>query len=68
MSDNNWPLWEIFIRSKAGLHHKHAGSLRAADEKMAIENRNVSGYFRTRFFSKTLLFLLFHITNNIEPA
>ena len=38
MSNANWPLWEIFIRSKAGLHHKHAGSLRAADEKMAIDN------------------------------
>lgn len=33
-----WPLWEVFIRSKSGLHHKHAGSLHAADEKMAIEN------------------------------
>lgn len=33
-----WPLWEIFIRSKAGLAHKHAGSLRAADAEMAIEN------------------------------
>jgi ring-1,2-phenylacetyl-CoA epoxidase subunit PaaB len=35
---NNWPLWEIFIRSKNGLSHKHAGSLHAADAKMAIEN------------------------------
>jgi len=35
---NEWPLWEVFIRSKAGLDHKHAGSLHAADEKMAIEN------------------------------
>jgi len=33
-----WPLWEVFIRSKQGLYHKHVGSLRAADEKMAIEN------------------------------
>ena len=38
MSSNNWPLWEIFIRSKNGLAHKHAGSLHAADAKMAIEN------------------------------
>lgn len=41
MSDNNkqeWPLWEVFIRSKAGLDHKHAGSLHAADAQMAIEN------------------------------
>ncbi len=35
---NDWPLWEVFIRSKQGLDHKHAGSLHAADEKMAIEN------------------------------
>ncbi len=34
----NWPLWEIFIRSKAGLNHKHVGSLHATDEEMAIQN------------------------------
>ena len=33
-----WPLWEIFIRSKQGLDHKHAGSLHAPDAQMAIEN------------------------------
>ena len=39
MSDKkNWPLLEIFIRSKAGLHPKHVGSLHAADAEMAIEN------------------------------
>ena len=40
MSNENkeWPLWEVFIRSKAGLDHKHAGSLHAADAQMAIEN------------------------------
>ena len=32
------PLWEVFIRSKQGLDHKHAGSLHAVDAKMAIEN------------------------------
>ena len=36
--ENNWPLWEVFIRSKQGLDHKHAGSLHAADAQMAIEN------------------------------
>jgi ring-1,2-phenylacetyl-CoA epoxidase subunit PaaB len=35
---NEWPLWEVFIRSKAGLDHKHAGSLHAPDAQMAIEN------------------------------
>jgi ring-1,2-phenylacetyl-CoA epoxidase subunit PaaB len=38
LSKNEWPLWEIFIRSKQGLDHKHAGSLHAADAQMAIEN------------------------------
>ncbi len=37
-SKNDWPLWEIFIRSRQGLDHKHAGSLHAADAQMAIEN------------------------------
>ena len=29
MSKNEWPLWEVFVRSKAGLDHKHCGSLHA---------------------------------------
>jgi len=36
--DGGWPLWEIFIRSKQGLDHKHVGSLHAADAQMAVEN------------------------------
>ena len=32
-----WPLWEVFVRSKAGLDHKHCGSLHAADPKLAIQ-------------------------------
>ena len=35
---NTWPLWEVFLRSKSGLHHKHAGSIHAADAQMAINN------------------------------
>jgi ring-1,2-phenylacetyl-CoA epoxidase subunit PaaB len=35
---HEWPLWEIFIRSKQGLDHKHVGSLHASDAQMAIEN------------------------------
>lgn len=34
----SWPLWEVFIRSKQGLDHKHVGSLHAADAQMALEN------------------------------
>ena len=37
-SQSDWPLWEVFIRSKQGLDHKHVGSLHAADAQMAIEN------------------------------
>jgi ring-1,2-phenylacetyl-CoA epoxidase subunit PaaB len=32
-----WPLWEVFVRSKAGLDHNHCGSLHAADATMAIQ-------------------------------
>jgi len=34
----DWPLWEVFIRSRQGLSHKHVGSLQAADVEMAIQN------------------------------
>ncbi len=30
------PLFEIFIRSKQGLDHKHVGSLHAADARQAV--------------------------------
>lgn len=32
-----WPLWEVFIRSKNGLDHKHSGSLHAADARLALQ-------------------------------
>lgn len=38
MAKNDWPLWEVFIRSKQGLNHKHVGSIHAADAQMAIDN------------------------------
>lgn len=38
MENRDWPLWEVFIRSKQGLDHKHVGSLHAADATMALEN------------------------------
>jgi len=37
-TNDQWPLWEVFIRARQGLDHKHAGSLYAADAQMAIEN------------------------------
>ena len=33
---NDWPLWEVFVRSKGGLSHRHAGSVHAPDGEMAI--------------------------------
>ena len=38
MATKNWPLWEVFVRSKNGLEHRHFGSLHAADAEMALEN------------------------------
>lgn len=37
MSEQQMPLWEVFIRSRSGLSHKHAGSLHAADAEMALQ-------------------------------
>jgi ring-1,2-phenylacetyl-CoA epoxidase subunit PaaB len=37
-SGSEWPLWEVFVRSKHGLSHKHVGSVHAADPRMAIES------------------------------
>lgn len=34
---NEWPLWEVFIRAKAGLDHKHCGSVHAPDATMALQ-------------------------------
>ncbi|MBH9551960.1 1,2-phenylacetyl-CoA epoxidase subunit PaaB [Inhella gelatinilytica] len=34
---NEWPLWEVFIRSKSGLDHKHCGSLHACDAAHAVQ-------------------------------
>ena len=31
-----WPLWEVFVRSKQGLEHKHCGSLHASDARHAL--------------------------------
>ena len=40
MTDHSrdWPLYEIFIRARSGLDHKHVGSLHATDARMAIEH------------------------------
>lgn len=35
---NEWPLWEVFIRGQHGLSHRHVGSLHAPDAEAAIKN------------------------------
>jgi ring-1,2-phenylacetyl-CoA epoxidase subunit PaaB len=32
------PLWEVFIRSRNGLHHQHVGSLHAEGAEQAVDN------------------------------
>lgn len=34
---SEWPLWEVFVRSKQGLEHKHCGSLHASDAQHALQ-------------------------------
>jgi ring-1,2-phenylacetyl-CoA epoxidase subunit PaaB len=36
--EREWPLFEVFIRARSGLEHKHVGSIHAADARMAIEH------------------------------
>jgi ring-1,2-phenylacetyl-CoA epoxidase subunit PaaB len=37
MTDKLWPLYEVFLRPRNGLAHKHVGSLHAADDEMALQ-------------------------------
>lgn len=38
IESDEWPLYEVFIRSRSGLEHKHAGSVHAVDAQMALEH------------------------------
>ncbi|HSR66797.1 MAG TPA: 1,2-phenylacetyl-CoA epoxidase subunit PaaB [Acidobacteriota bacterium] len=38
MQDTQWPIWEVFLQSKTGSPHEHAGSLHAPDFESALEN------------------------------
>ena len=35
--NNETPVWEVFIRPRNGLSHKHVGSVHASDEVMALQ-------------------------------
>jgi ring-1,2-phenylacetyl-CoA epoxidase subunit PaaB len=37
MSTENTPLWEVFIRARQGLAHRHVGSVHAADATLALQ-------------------------------
>jgi len=37
MSDQLMPLFEVFVRSRRGLDHKHVGSLHAENHEQALE-------------------------------
>jgi ring-1,2-phenylacetyl-CoA epoxidase subunit PaaB len=36
MPEPTTPLWEVFIRARTGLAHKHVGSVHAADATLAL--------------------------------
>ena len=38
MTEPRMPLWEVFVRPRTGLAHRHVGSLHAIDAKMALQN------------------------------
>lgn len=38
MSDTQLKLWEVFTQKKDAAPHEHAGSVRAADSEMALQN------------------------------
>jgi ring-1,2-phenylacetyl-CoA epoxidase subunit PaaB len=38
MTNTNWPLWEVFVRSKGGLAHRHVGSVHAPDSEIAVRH------------------------------
>jgi len=37
MKKDEWALYEVFVRSKKGMAHKHVGSVHAADDELALE-------------------------------
>lgn len=37
MSETDWPLFEVFVRARNGLAHRHAGSLHAPDAAAALD-------------------------------
>lgn len=36
--NTEWQLWEVFLQTKMGAPHEHAGSVHAPDAEMALQN------------------------------
>ena len=36
--NTQWKLWEVFLQPSTGAAHEHAGSLRAPDAEIALQN------------------------------
>ncbi len=34
----DWPLWEVFLRARGGLSHRHVGSVHAPDAELAVKH------------------------------
>ena len=34
----DWPLWEVFVRSRGGMAHRHVGSVHAPDPEIALRH------------------------------
>ena len=37
-ASRDWPLWEVFVRARGGLSHKHVGSVHASDAELALRH------------------------------
>lgn len=35
---DDWGLWEVFVRSRGGLSHRHVGSVHAPDAALALKH------------------------------
>ena len=34
----DWPLWEVFVRAKGGMSHRHVGWVHAPDAEIALRH------------------------------
>lgn len=34
----DWPIWEVFLRARGGLSHRHVGSVHAPDAELAVRH------------------------------